>query len=676
MLKSIPLLLVILLLAVNAKTQSACTTIGQTPPTAFPVCGVDTFKQASVPLCSTHSITVPGCPDAQAQGGYADLNPFWYQFTCYASGTLGFLITPNNLGDDYDWQLYDITGHDPDDVFTDPSLIVAGNWSGTYGVTGASARGVPYIQCASFPSDDSSTFAAMPNLIKGHVYLLLISHYTDTQSGYQLTFGGGTASITDPNIPKLQGAFVSCDGMSIGIKISKQVRCTSLAPNGSDFSISSGLSTIVSSSSNSCSTNFDFDSVILKLSAPLPVGNYKVTAKIGTDGNTLLDDCNNQVPVGDSAIFAIIPIVPTPLDSIAPVGCAPNVLELVFSKPIQCSTIAPDGSDFIISGSSTVSIQSASGICDGNDLTKIILINLNSPILSSGSYQIKLVAGDDGNTIIDECNQITPAGQTVSFSTKDTVSAQFASQVLIGCKYDSVQYTNPGGNGITQWQWKFDSASSSVQNPLRIDSAFGTFNAQLIVTNGVCSDTSRTSVSFDNAFQAAFSGPSDICPSDKAVFQNNSTGNINSWNWDFGDGTNSDDQTPAAHSFPSSPNQEIPYTVLLIAGNSGGCYDTATKIVTKVKSCYITVPSGFTPNGDGHNDYLYPLNAYKAIDLDFKVFNRYGELIFETRDWTKKWDGTLNGKPQDPGTFVWMLQYTDGDTGKKYFLKGTSVLIR
>ena len=68
------------------------------------------------------------------------LNPFWYSFTCYTSGTLGFLITPKNLGDDYDWQLFDITGHNPSEVYTNPALIVTGNWSGTSGVTGAKSR--------------------------------------------------------------------------------------------------------------------------------------------------------------------------------------------------------------------------------------------------------------------------------------------------------------------------------------------------------------------------------------------------------------------------------------------------------------------------------------------------------------------------------------------------------
>ncbi|HEX4372651.1 MAG TPA: PKD domain-containing protein, partial [Puia sp.] len=535
MLKTIFSLLLALLLMLDVKSQSACSTIGQTPSTAFPVCGVDTFKQASVPLCSSHSIDVPGCPDALAQGGYQDLNPYWYEFTCYSSGTLGFQITPNNLGDDYDWQLYDITGRNPNDVFTDSNLIVAGNWSGSSGVTGASNSGVPFIECASDPAIYTPTFAKMPNLIKGHTYLLLISHYTDTQSGYQLSFGGGTASITDPNIPMLQTATISCDAKTIGVKLSKKVTCLSLAANGSDFNISSGLSSIISATGVDCNNGFDFDSVLVALNNPLPNGNYLINAKIGNDGNTILDDCHNSVRVGDSAKFSIVPLAPTPLDSLSPVGCAPGVLQVVFSKPIQCSSIAADGSDFSISGTSPVTIQSASGNCNANDLTSVILIKLSTPIVSNGSYQIKLVNGNDGNTIIDQCNQQTPAGQTISFTTKDTVSAQFTEQVFLACKYDSIQFSNSGANGINQWRWTFDSTSSSLQNPLEIYSVFGNKKAQLIVSNGVCSDTSSVIIPLDNAFKASFITQDSICPTDKNSFINNSTGNISSWYWDFGD---------------------------------------------------------------------------------------------------------------------------------------------
>jgi len=95
-----------------------------------------------------------------------------------------------------------------------------------------------------------------------------------------------------------------------------------------------------------------------------------------------------------------------------------------------------------------------------------------------------------------------------------------------------------------------------------------------------------------------------------------------------------------------------------------------------LRTCYIAVPNAFTPNGDGVNDYLYPLNAYKADALEFNVYNRLGQLVFHSTDWTKKWDGTINGQVQNSGNYVWTLRYINHDSGKKVFLKGNSTLIR
>ena len=148
----IRLLLVLLTLVwINQSAYAqACTTLGQTPSTAFPVCGTNVFTQNSVPLCATNSLFVPGCSSGSAN--YENRNPFFYRFTCFVSGTLGFVITPSAANEDYDWQLYDITGRDPNDIFTVNSLVVTGNWAGTYGPTGASATGVNGIQCGSDPA--------------------------------------------------------------------------------------------------------------------------------------------------------------------------------------------------------------------------------------------------------------------------------------------------------------------------------------------------------------------------------------------------------------------------------------------------------------------------------------------------------------------------------------------
>jgi len=260
----------LLLISMEMVWSQGCplTSLGQNPSTAFPVCGTDTFIQKTVPLCSNGNVTVPGCAASGALGGYQALNPYWYRFTCFTTGTLGFIVLPTNLGDDYDWMLYDITGHDPNDIFTQ-NLVVTGNWSGTYGATGASATGLSYIQCASDPAQMLSSFSKMPTLLQGHIYLLMVSHYTASQSGYQLFFNGGTASITDPNIPKISGADAICDGVHLRIFLSKKMKCSSLATDGSDFTIVPPVASILNISGNNCAAGFDMDTINITLNKAL-----------------------------------------------------------------------------------------------------------------------------------------------------------------------------------------------------------------------------------------------------------------------------------------------------------------------------------------------------------------------------------------------------------------------
>ncbi|HEV3411178.1 MAG TPA: gliding motility-associated C-terminal domain-containing protein [Puia sp.] len=657
-----------------------CTTLGQTPATAFPVCGSNTFIQDSVPLCDDGNVPVPNCG-----AGYTSVNPYWYKFTCFSSGTLGLLINPFNSGDDYDWEIFDVTGQPLNAVFSNINLVVADNWSGVPGNTGTSPLAVDMSECGSTGNPPYTTpppFSKMPTLIQGHNYLLLISHFSGLgQSGYKLSFSGGTASITDTTKPALVSAQVICNSI-IALKLNKHMTCASLTPTGSDFALSPtppGVQ-IVSAVGNTCSSGFDMDSIVLTLNGPLPAGNYTLTAVNGTDGNTLLDICGAAVPVGEGVNFAVTPPRPTPFGTLLPPGCEPNVLKVVFNgpTPIECSSIAPDGSDFVVTGSGGVPVTGASGICDAYGLTDTIVIQLSAPIKTAGNYQLTLQVGSDGNTLLNPCGLSTPPA-TIAFTTKDTVSAAaFSEKVHYGCKQDTIMYSYPSENGVNQWLWVFDGTDiSQVQNaPDRIYTVFGNETVSLTVSNGVCSDSTQAVIPLDNGFQAKFEGPMMMCPKDYAQFVNNSTGSwITNWAWYFGDGTTSDQQTPPDHLFPQT-GEETKYTVMLVAGDSLGCTDTATQVVDVLKTCFIAVPGAFTPNGDGVNDYLYPLNALKAVDLQFKVYNRWGQLVFETTDWLKRWDGTIGGSRAPAGAYVWTLSYIDGDTGKRIVQKGTSILIR
>lgn len=651
----------------------ACSTLGQTPATAFPVCGATTFHQEVVPQCVNNNVPASVC------GSYADTNPFWYQFTCYTAGTLQFTITPNDLGDDYDWEVFDITGHNASEVYTNPSLFLVANWSGSYGVTGTSNT-TNAISCGSNPLDNVTTFSTMPTLVAGHIYLLLVSHFTQTQSGYSLSFDGGTAVITDPLKPTMQNASTDCSGQNIFLKLNKAIKCNSLASNGSDFSISPSLANVKSASGINCSAGFDMDSLSITFDKPLPPGNYQLIIKNGSDDNTLLDDCDNAIPEYDSIAVTVLPLAPTPMDSIMPVQCSSDSLILVFKNPIRCNTIASNGSDFNITGSTPVTITNAAAENCINGLSNIIKVKISKPIISAGNYTITLQQGNDGNSLIDQCAQETPAGSSLNFSTADVVSASFNYKVDLGCVLDTLFYSHDGANNVNTWNWIFDvNGTSSIADSFFTFKDYGAKHIKLFVSNGVCSDSSSADILLDNELVSRINvTPSlQMCPEDAATFSDSSIGKIVSWYWVFGDGTTSTLQFPPKKYYPQpSSSRGSTFPAALIVKNDIGCFDTSGATITVFYNCYIAVPSAFTPNGDGLNDYLYPLNAYKADNLEFRIYNRWGQLVFETKDWTRKWDGKINGNPQAAGTYVWTLQYTHHDTGQHYSLKGTTVLIR
>lgn len=118
----------------------------------------------------------------------------------------------------------------------------------------------------------------------------------------------------------------------------------------------------------------------------------------------------------------------------------------------------------------------------------------------------------------------------------------------------------------------------------------------------------------------------------------------------------------------------ITYTVRV--STIEGCYadDRLTVKIYKTQP-EIFIPTGFTPNSDGRNDVLKPILAGMQKLLYFNVYNRLGQLLFSTAQEGVGWDGTFNGIPQPPGTYVFMAQAIDY-SNVTVNRKGTVVLIR
>lgn len=118
----------------------------------------------------------------------------------------------------------------------------------------------------------------------------------------------------------------------------------------------------------------------------------------------------------------------------------------------------------------------------------------------------------------------------------------------------------------------------------------------------------------------------------------------------------------------------IRYTVLV--ANEAGCEDTATVVVRVFRTNPgIFVPSAFTPNSDGANDVFRPIPVGMSRINYFRVYNRWGQMVFQSSDGRSGWDGRINGVIQNTNTYVWLVDGVDY-TGKKFTAKGTVTLIR
>lgn len=105
----------------------------------------------------------------------------------------------------------------------------------------------------------------------------------------------------------------------------------------------------------------------------------------------------------------------------------------------------------------------------------------------------------------------------------------------------------------------------------------------------------------------------------------------------------------------------------------GSKYDD---IVISKGTCKIYVPSAFTPNNDGLNDIFRARFGENVTDFKMQVYDRWGEIIFETNDIRKGWDGSIKGLKQSNGVYVWMIKYKTVTDPKEQLMKGTVMLIR
>ncbi|MFN0202966.1 MAG: PKD domain-containing protein [Bacteroidia bacterium] len=219
--------------------------------------------------------------------GSGELNDVWYVMTIQQPGNLCFSITPNTLSNDYDWAVYNLTNNPCSDIATNASLEVSCNYSGVSGVTGANGlAGAQNNPCIP--------------VLAGQTYVLNVSNFSSSQSGYTLNFSASTAVIFDNVPPQLINATNNCGSSAIVVSFSENVLCNTVQPTDFILTGPGGPFTVTAANGAACAlgATSEDDYTLTVSPAPTIPGIYTF-ALVGS----VTDNCGNVTP-SDTVLFS------------------------------------------------------------------------------------------------------------------------------------------------------------------------------------------------------------------------------------------------------------------------------------------------------------------------------------------------------------------------------------
>jgi gliding motility-associated-like protein len=282
----------------------------------------------------------------------------------------------------------------------------------------------------------------------------------------------------------------------------------------------------------------------------------------------------------------------------------------------------------------------------------------------AGSYEVNVIAKGCTSKVAAPVNLTLIKAAIPKFSNSST---------CIDVPVSFFNETDTTLSGSVSWVWDFgDGQTSTLFNPVYTYKKSGAYIVKLTVTPKLCNSLS---VSFTKNITVDIPPVGIKYPNVLAV-KNKATqlsarfiSNGYSYLWMPSTGLNNGGiQKPIFN----ASNEQL-YRVRLTSAS--GCITMDTVKVSVYDSSDIFVPKAFSPNKDGKNDLLQPFLVNITTLKFFRVYNRWGQLMFQSSDSKQGWDGMYNYKPQPLETYTWIAEGVDGN-GTTIFRKGQTVLIR
>lgn len=251
----------------------------------------------------------------------------------------------------------------------------------------------------------------------------------------------------------------------------------------------------------------------------------------------------------------------------------------------------------------------------------------------------------------------------------------FLADPVQGCEPLRVEFFNQS-DFAAAWAWDMDGdkrTDYTIAKPIHNFEA-GNYDVSLIVTSQYgCSDTFESKNLIEAFPLPTVDFTTDRIESDTAdphyIFTDKSS-NGSQVEW-FLNGSSASTNNVWVANLES----DRLHLIKLVVTSSNNCVDSILSEVDAVPAYFLAIPNAFSPNGDGLNDFFGPEGYSRATAFEFDIYDRWGKLVFQSKDISKKWDGKINGVQASDGFYLYKVMVKDANDNK-YNYRGMIKLMR
>lgn len=394
-------------------------------------------------------------------GVFGESNSIWYIFTIDSDGFMNFILTPNNLNDDYDWAVLNITNAGCAGINALTSPVVSCNSFGLIGFNGptgiSTANGG--VGNSNGPGNlNGPAFNANLQVQTGQTYALCVMNWTGSPNGYTLDFSGSTASFYDNVPPSITSVTYDCSDATLLVSFSENVQLSSVQP--SDFVVSGPQGNLSMNSVTplpGSQTQFS-----MQLSGSIDIGgDYQLN--ITNVESFITDECGNQAT--------------EPFDFILPdavsFDATPTIACLGLNGSIEVSNISGGAAPYLLS-------------LDGTGQPDFAITGLNA-----GNYQVSVT--DDNGCVSIQTIEVLAHNVNIQIPAQDELTCNLTEVIFAGVNVTPVQ------NVSYSWSTADGSILSGANAIDPTVDAPGTYTVNVVNEDNGCSASQSVVVTYDDS---------------------------------------------------------------------------------------------------------------------------------------------------------------------------------